>query len=123
MLTGDSHGRKNIEAKRRTFSDEFKQNAVARIVNQGYSFNAAADAVGVAVLALRRWRYCRSIRKRQHTHYFKRSSFKPTPHPRGRPIALSLPGVCCIQDQVGQYEHLNILSKYWGLTRWLHRSN
>ena len=32
---------------RRTFSDEFKRDAVNLVVNQGYSFNKAAEAVGV----------------------------------------------------------------------------
>lgn len=41
--------------KRRSFSDEFKRDAVNLIVNQGYSFRAAADAVGVGVGSLRLW--------------------------------------------------------------------
>lgn len=40
---------------RRSFSAEFKQDAVDLIVKQGYSFKAAADAVGVAVKSLRDW--------------------------------------------------------------------
>ena len=40
---------------RRSFSDEFKQDAVDLVVKQGYSFKAAADAVGVAAKSLRDW--------------------------------------------------------------------
>ena len=36
---------------RRTFSDEFKQDAVNLVVKQGYSFAAAAKAVDVSVAA------------------------------------------------------------------------
>ena len=41
--------------KRRSFSSEFKQDAVDLIVKQGYSFKAAAEAVGVEVRTLRDW--------------------------------------------------------------------
>ncbi len=41
--------------KRRRFSEEFKRDAVNLVVKQGYSFKAAADAVGVAVRSLREW--------------------------------------------------------------------
>ena len=41
--------------KRRSFSKEFKQDAVNLIVNQGYSFKAAAEAVGVETRTLRDW--------------------------------------------------------------------
>lgn len=41
--------------KRRSFSDEFKRDAVNLIVNQGYSFRAAANAVGVGEGSLRLW--------------------------------------------------------------------
>jgi len=40
---------------RRSFSAEFKQAAVDLVVKQGYSFKAAADAVGVSVKSLRDW--------------------------------------------------------------------
>ena len=40
---------------RRSFSDEFKQDAVDLVVQQGYSFKAAADAVGVSSRSLREW--------------------------------------------------------------------
>ena len=41
--------------KRRSFSSEFKQDAIDLIVKQGYSFKAAAEAVGVEVRTLRDW--------------------------------------------------------------------
>lgn len=40
---------------RRSYSDEFKQDAVDLVAKQGYSFKAAADAVGVNVNSLRAW--------------------------------------------------------------------
>ena len=40
---------------RRTFTDEFKQNAVRLVVDEGYSFKAAADAVSVSSRSLREW--------------------------------------------------------------------
>lgn len=40
---------------RRTFTDEFKQDAVNLVVVQGYSFQAAADAVDVSSRSLREW--------------------------------------------------------------------
>mgnify|MGYP000888608154 CR=1 FL=1 len=40
---------------RRSFSDQFKQDAVDLVVKQGYSFKAAADAVGVGAKSLRDW--------------------------------------------------------------------
>jgi transposase len=41
--------------KRRRFSDEFKQDAVRLVVSEGYTFAAAAQAVGVDEQCLRRW--------------------------------------------------------------------
>lgn len=46
---------KQAENRRRSFSDDFKRDAVALVVKQGYSFKAAADAVGVASRSLREW--------------------------------------------------------------------
>lgn len=43
------------KSKRRSFSSEFKQDAVDLVVKQGYSFKAAADAVGVGQSILRNW--------------------------------------------------------------------
>ena len=40
---------------RRTFSDEFKQDAINLVVKQGYSFAAAAKAVDVSSRSLREW--------------------------------------------------------------------
>ena len=41
--------------KRRIFSEEFKQDAVRLVVNEDYSFAAAAQAVGVGEQSLRKW--------------------------------------------------------------------
>jgi len=41
--------------KRRRFTEEFKQDAVRLVVNEGYSFAAAAKAVGVGEQSLRKW--------------------------------------------------------------------
>ena len=46
---------KNPKRICRTFSDEFKQDAVNLVVNQGYSFAAAAKAVDVSSRSLREW--------------------------------------------------------------------
>ena len=40
---------------RRSFSEEFKKDAVNLVVVQGYSFNRAAQAVGVSSNSLRGW--------------------------------------------------------------------
>ena len=45
----------NSKRPRRSFTAEFKQDAVDLVVKQGDSFKAAADAVGVAVKRLRDW--------------------------------------------------------------------
>jgi len=41
--------------KRPTYSDEFKRDAVRLVVNEGYSFKAACEAVGVCQQSLRAW--------------------------------------------------------------------
>lgn len=46
---------KNSKRVRRTFNEEFKRDAVNLVVNQGYSFSKAANAVGVASKSLREW--------------------------------------------------------------------
>lgn len=46
---------KRSKRVRRTFSDEFKRDAVDLVVKQGYSFKAAADAVNVSSRSLREW--------------------------------------------------------------------
>ena len=40
---------------RRTYTDEFKRDAVNLVVVEGYSFKRAADAVGVSSRSLREW--------------------------------------------------------------------
>ena len=40
---------------RRSFSDEFRQDAVDLVAKEGYTFKAAAEAVGVNVNTLRAW--------------------------------------------------------------------
>lgn len=41
--------------KRPTYSDDFKQDAVRLVVEEGYSFQAACEAVGVCQQSLRAW--------------------------------------------------------------------
>jgi transposase len=41
--------------KRRTYSEEFKRDAVRLVAEQGYSFQAACEAVGVCQQSLRAW--------------------------------------------------------------------
>ena len=43
------------QKKRRTFSDEFKQDAVRLITDEKYTFKAAAEALGVGEQSLRQW--------------------------------------------------------------------
>jgi transposase len=43
------------QTKRRTFSEEFKQDAVRLITDEKYSFKAAAEALGVGEQSLRQW--------------------------------------------------------------------
>jgi transposase len=40
---------------RRTFTDDFKRDAVNLVVVEGYSFQRAADAVGVSSRSVREW--------------------------------------------------------------------
>ena len=44
-----------VPRKRRRFTEEFKQDAVRLVVNEGYSLAAAARAVGVGEQSLRKW--------------------------------------------------------------------
>ena len=46
---------KSKKRVRRTFTDEFKRDTVNLVVKQGYSFAAAAEAVGVAARSVREW--------------------------------------------------------------------
>lgn len=41
--------------QRRTFSDEFKRDAVRLVTTDGYSFAAAAQSLGVGEQSLRQW--------------------------------------------------------------------
>ena len=43
------------QRRRRLFSDEFKRDAVRLVVEEGYRFKAAAQAVGVCEKSLRDW--------------------------------------------------------------------
>ena len=43
------------QTKRRTFSGEFKQDAVRLITDEKYTFKAAAEALGVGEQSLRQW--------------------------------------------------------------------
>lgn len=54
-------------SKRRRYTDEFKQDAVRLVVSEGYTFLAAATAVGVSEQSLRHWH----------------ARFAPTPEPCG----------------------------------------
>jgi transposase len=46
----------SVERKqRRTFTDEFKQDAVRLITDEKYTFKAAAEALGVGEQSLRQW--------------------------------------------------------------------
>ncbi len=44
-----------VVSKRRSYSEDFKQDAVRLIVEEGYSFKAASQAVGVCGATLRSW--------------------------------------------------------------------
>ncbi|RCS51940.1 transposase [Bremerella cremea] len=46
---------KLAKKKRPTYSDEFKQDAVRLVVEEGYSFKKACQAVGVCEATLRSW--------------------------------------------------------------------
>ncbi len=41
--------------KRRTFTTEFKYEAAGLVIDHGYSYPAACEAVGIGESALRRW--------------------------------------------------------------------
>ncbi len=58
---------------RRTFSEDFKRDAVNLIVNQSYSFKDAAEAVGVSSRSLREWH----------------EKFAPEPEPCGEDASLA----------------------------------
>lgn len=50
-----SHLKSEMPRKRRVFTEEFKQDAVRLVVNEKYTFAAAAKAVGVGEQSLRNW--------------------------------------------------------------------
>lgn len=50
-----SEAKPETSAKRRRFSEEFKQDAVRLVVQEKYSFEAAAKAVDVSPQTLRNW--------------------------------------------------------------------
>jgi transposase len=47
--------KQDASSKRRRFSEEFKQDAVRLVTQEGYTFVAAAKAVGVSEQSLRHW--------------------------------------------------------------------
>ena len=53
--TSDTQASQPGKRRYRQFSDEFKRNAVDLIVNNHYSFKAAANAVNVSEKSLRDW--------------------------------------------------------------------
>jgi transposase len=44
-----------VPAKRRSYNDEFKQDAVRLVAAEGYSFKTASEAVGICEQTLRTW--------------------------------------------------------------------
>lgn len=50
-----SHDRQSLSPNRRRFSEEFKRDAVRLVVEEQYTFKAAAKAVGVSEKSLRDW--------------------------------------------------------------------
>jgi len=51
----DQHNQQDVTPKRRRYSDDFRRDAVRLVVDEGYSFRAASEAVGVAEQSLRKW--------------------------------------------------------------------
>jgi len=51
----DTQKKANGTATRRRYADEFKRDAVRLVVEEGYSFKAACQAVGVCDQTLRSW--------------------------------------------------------------------
>jgi transposase len=49
------HHERPLSANRRRFSEEFKRDAVRLVVEEEYTFKAAAKAVGVSEKSLRDW--------------------------------------------------------------------
>lgn len=51
----DSQESQDVAVKRRRYTDEFKRDAVQLVVEEGYSFKTASQAVGVCDQTLRAW--------------------------------------------------------------------
>jgi transposase len=51
----DQQKQQDVAPKRRRYADDFKRDAVRLVVEEGYSFRAAALAVGVTDQTLRKW--------------------------------------------------------------------
>ena len=45
----------SVRKQRRAFSEEFKREAVRLVVEEKYSFQAAAESLGIGVQSLRQW--------------------------------------------------------------------
>lgn len=73
LKTVGTSDRASVPPSRRRFSDDFKRNAVRLIVEEKYSFKAAAKAVGVCEKTLRQWH----------------QQFAPPPSPCGEDASLS----------------------------------
>lgn len=50
-----SESNEGVSPNRRRFSESFKRDAVRLVVDEGYTFTAAASAVGVSSKSLRDW--------------------------------------------------------------------
>jgi transposase len=50
-----NESKQEASSRRRRFTEEFKRDAVRLVVNEGYTFQAAATAVGVSGQTLRAW--------------------------------------------------------------------
>lgn len=55
MMSQSYESNKPLKRGRRGFTEEFKRDAVRLVVEENYSFNAAAKAVGVSCRSLRDW--------------------------------------------------------------------
>jgi transposase len=51
-----NESKQEASSRRRRFTEEFKRDAVRLVVEEGYTFRAAATAVGVSGQTLRAWR-------------------------------------------------------------------
>lgn len=62
---------------RRTFTDDFKRDAVNLVVVEGYSFQRAADAVGVNSRSIREWyeKFAPPAKQRLSNSWLKRNFY------------------------------------------------